>query len=126
MNKGGWKNWKGPQLQKLVRGASYEAVRKTCYVVLEAARQEVPHDEGTLMLSGMVLMAPDESPQGLICFGGGPGTGHPIIPYAIRWHENSARFQKGRKRFYLKDPYDRLASSTLQKALQMELGKVLK
>ncbi|MFA5485345.1 MAG: hypothetical protein WC260_03820 [Candidatus Pacearchaeota archaeon] len=126
MAKGGWKNWKGPQLLKAVNGASREAVQKTCYVILEAARQQVPHDEGTLMLSGMVLMAPDGSPQGVICFGGGLGTGHPIVPYALRWHENSASFQKGRKRFYLRDPYNQLISPTLTKALQIELGGVLK
>lgn len=124
--KGGWRNWKGDQLERALQEAAVEAIKKTCYIILEAAKQEVPHDEGTLERSGMVLMAPDGSPQGLICFGGGTGTGHPIIPYAVRWHENNARFQKGRKRFYLRDPLDRLAEPTLRSALVQELGEVLK
>jgi hypothetical protein len=122
----GWENWRGPELMASVSGGLREAVRKTCHVVLEAADQEVPHDEGTLMRSGIVLMAPDGSPEGCISFGGGEGTGHPVIPYAVRWHENNANFQKGRKRFYLKDPMNRLCASTLQKAIADELGRRLK
>lgn len=121
----GWKNWKGNELKRLIDGAGRQAVRDTCEVVLEAAKTEVPHDEGTLERSGRVVMAP-EGPAGVICFGGGPGTGHPIVPYAIRWHENSANFQKGRKRFYLKDPYNQLAAPTLKKALMFEMGEILR
>ncbi len=125
-NRGGWKNWRGRQLIGAVNAAGREAVHKTCHVILEAAKQEVPHDEGTLQRSGTVLMAPDGSAQGLITFGGGPGTGHPIVPYAVRWHENPANFQKGRKRRYLADPYNRLVGVILPKALQMELGRLLR
>ena len=122
----GWKNWRGEQLNSMVLAASREAVHKTCEIILEAAQQEVPHDEGTLMRSGLVLMAPDGSAEGLITFGGGTGTGHPIVPYAVRWHENSANFQKGRKRFYLKDPVNRLGAKILQQALAQELGGQLR
>ena len=122
----GWKNWRGTELIAKIAAANRKAVSDTCYVVLEAANQEVPHDEGTLMRSGMVIMAPNSEPAGVICFGGGLGTGLPIVPYAIRWHENSANFQKGRKRFYLKDPYNQLAAPTLKKALMFEIGEVLR
>jgi hypothetical protein len=121
----GWKNWRGQELINRINDGTCEAVRKTCYVVLEAADQEVPHDEGTLELSGMVMMNSGGLPQGNIIFGGGTGTGKPRIPYAVRWHENSANFQKGRKRFYLKDPLNRLGAITLQKALTQELGRRL-
>lgn len=121
----GWKNWKGNELKRLIDGAGRQAVRDTCEVVLEAAKTEVPHDEGTLERSGRVVMAP-EGPAGVICFGGGPGTGHPIVPYAVRWHENNANFQKGRKRFYLRDPYNQLAAPTLKKALMFEMGEILR
>lgn len=127
MRRGGWKYWRGDDLMYRVDEAGREAVKHTCYIVLEAAKQEVPHDEGTLMRSGMVIMAPrGEGPAGVICFGGGLGTGHPIVPYAKRWHENSANFQKGRKRFYLRDPVNRLGEQTLRRALEMELGRVLR
>jgi len=122
----GWKGWKGTELEALVAAGRREAVRKTCHVILEASQAEVPHDEGTLMRSGIVLMAPDGSAEGVISFGGGKGTGHPIVPYAVRWHENSADFQKGRKHFYLRDPLNRLGSLTLQSALAAELGGRLK
>jgi len=118
----GWKNWRGEELKIMVSGAAREAVHKTCEIILEAAQQEVPLDENTLMTSGIVLMAPDRSAEGLITFGGGVGTGHSIVPYAVRWHENSANFQHGRKRFYLKDPVNRLGASTLRNALEQELG----
>jgi hypothetical protein len=121
----GWKNWKGEELKVLVNYAQRAAIQKTCEIVLEAAKNEVPHDEGTLMRSGMVLMAPDGSPEGCCTFGGGPGTGHPIVPYALRWHEHSANFQKGRKHRYLVDPLNRLGIPTLNKALEMEMRRVL-
>ena len=44
----GWKDWKRDKLMQLIEGAGRQAVRNTCEVVLEAAKTEVPHDEGTL------------------------------------------------------------------------------
>ena len=121
-----WKNWKGPQLEELIKKAATKAVQDTCYVILEASKQEVPHDEGTLMRSGVVLMEPSGLPIGVVSFGGGKGTGHPIVPYAIRWHENSANFQKGRKSRYLADPVNRLGQPTLRASLEQELRGVLR
>jgi len=121
----GWRRWNGEQLKVLVNYAKREAVRKTCHTILEAAEQEVPHDEGTLMRSGEVLMAPEGSAEGAIVFGGGVGTGQPVIPYAIRWHETEANFQKGRKRFYLKDPLNKLGPVILNKSLELEVRKLL-
>ena len=120
-----WKNWRGNELLRKVDIAGRMAVEDTCSIILEAAQQQVPLDEATLLRSGRVIMAPS-GPAGVICFGGGPGTGHPIVPYAVRWHENSANFQRGRKRFYLKDPVSQLGKSTLKKALEMRLGEVLR
>lgn len=118
MARAGWKNWRGQEAERMLQEGAVEAVRMTCHAVLEAAELQVPHDEGTLQRSGMVLMAPDGSPRGLIVFGGGKGTGHPVVPYAVRWHENSAKFQKGRKSRYLADPYNQLAANTLIQAMQ--------
>ena len=99
--------------------AAKAAVVKTAYVVLAQAKLEVPLDEGILMRSGMVLVSPREA-LALIIFGGGAGTGMPVIAYAVRWHEVQARFQHGRKYRYLVDPYSRLAKPVLKKALRME------
>ena len=120
-----WQNWRGEEVLRLVNEAGIRAVFKTCEVILEAARQEVPLDEGTLSDSGRTIMATENIPYGIVCFGGGPGTGFPLVPYAIRWHENSANFQHGRKRFYLRDPVNRLGERTILRALEQELRSVL-
>ena len=117
----GWSTWNGDQLIELTNRAACEAVKKTGNVVLTVAKQEVPLDESPLMRSGIVIMAGNNIPACCITFGGGAGTGYPIIPYALRWHENQARhFQHGRKRFYLRDPFNRLARNTLERALEQE------
>lgn len=122
----GWTYWRGEELKANMFKAEFSAVKKTCDAILEIAKNEVPLDEGTLMRSGVVLMAPQAlAASGIISFGGGPGTGHPIIPYAKRWHENSANFQRGRKRFYLKDPLNKYASAILKKALEQEISALL-
>ena len=118
--------WNTHKVTRATIRAAREAVRKACYVILGEAKQQVPLDEGTLKSSGIVLMAPGGIPEGLISFGGGTGTGHPIVPYAVRWHENTANFQRGRKRYYLRDPVNSLAKKVLNKALAQELGKVLR
>jgi hypothetical protein len=124
--KAGWKSWRGKEIMKLINNGSRNAVEETCEIVLEAGKQEVPLDEGTLMRSGIVKMAPGNKPEGVISFGGGPGTGHPVVPYAVRHHEVEANFQHGRKKRYLADPLNCLGESTLKKALQQELRGRLK
>lgn len=126
MKKSGWRLWRGKEATSRVRGGSRAAVAKTINVVKEAAKQEAPKDESTLIRSGMDIMAPGNVAQGVVCFGGGPGTGHPVVPYAVRWHENSANFQQGRKRFYLRDPVNRLGPRTLREAMRQEIRGRLK
>lgn len=122
MKKAGWQTWHGVALTGLVRRGGREAVRKTSHVVLEAAKQQVPHDEGTLERSGQVIMAPGNQIGAVVTFGGGSGTGHPVIPYAVRWHENNANFQKGRKMRYLADPFNQLGPRTYLNAMAQEIG----
>jgi hypothetical protein len=121
----GWTRWNGPQIVRNVENASIRAVEKTGYVVLTASKQQVPLDEGFLLRSGIVIVKHENIPIAIICFGGGPGTGHPRIPYAVRWHETQANFQHGRKWKYLKDPFNQLASRTLIEALKQELRGIL-
>lgn len=122
MARAGWKNWRGPEVKKIVNDGTRRAVLMTGEIVLAAGKQEAPHREGTLERSGTVKMAPGRKPEGCVSFGGGKGTGHPKVPYARRWHENSANFQKGRKRFYLRDPFNRLAKITLERLTKQEVG----
>lgn len=120
-----WKNWRGNELVQLVNKASIDAIKIAAEVVLQAAKQEVPLDERTLQDSGTIVMADGNIPALVICFGGGAGTGYPVVPYAIRWHEKSANFQHGRKRFYLRDPLNRLIENALKKAIKQEMGRIL-
>lgn len=121
----GWRNWRGDQLIRLINRGAVNAVEDTGNIIIEASKREVPLDEGTLKNTGIVIMAPGNIPAGCVTFGGGSGTGFPIIPYALRWHQVSANFQHGRKRFYLRDPFNRLAKSTLQARLLANLGGIL-
>jgi hypothetical protein len=116
----GWKKWRGPEVKIKMQEGSRQAVRNTGAVVYNASQAEVPLRDGFLLRSGKVFMAPGGRPEGCISYGGGEGTGMPRIPYARRWHENSANFQRGRKNRYLADPFNRLARSTLMKELERE------
>lgn len=121
-----WKRWYGNRIFANVKGACIRAVDKTGNVVLTASKQQVPLDEGFLLRSGVVIIKDDNgNPIAIICYGGGPGTGHPRIPYSIRWHETQANFQHGRKWKYLKDPFVQIASRTLIQSLEQELRGVL-
>jgi len=120
-----WNQWNGDNINTLVENACVRAVDKTGHVILTAAKQQVPLDEGFLLRSGIVIIKHKKIPIAIISFGGGPGTGHPKIPYALRWHETQANFQHGRKWKYLKDPYSRLGARTLILALQDEIGGIL-
>lgn len=117
----GWTKWNGPEAELKMRLASREAIRNVAHAILEQAKTEVPHNEGELERSGLVKMNPDGSPEAVISFGGGSGTGHPRLPYAVRWHENSANFQKGRKRFYLRDPLNRLGPGLMREEIKKEV-----
>jgi hypothetical protein len=113
-----WRNRKDGLAKTLMATASREAVLETAHIVLAATKQEVPLDEGTLSRSGIVIAAPGGAPAAAIVYGGGPGTGHPLVAYAKHWHENDANFQHGRKSQYLRDPFNRLAARVLQDKLQ--------
>ena len=121
----GWNRWNGDEILKTVVQGSTKAVRKTCNVVLTASQNEVPLDEGFLLRSGIVIIRYRKNPVGIISYGGGPGTGNPKIPYALRWHENMANFQRGRKWKYLIDPFNRLAGPSLLTFLYQEVGAKL-
>lgn len=113
-----WKTWNGPKIKGLTR----QAVGKANYATLEAigssADQQVPHDEGHLQRSKFIKV---EGLDGMISYGGGKGTGFPKVPYARRWHENSANFQKGRKSRYLADSYNQVGPRAYKNALVQAL-----
>lgn len=112
-----WKKFNTSEAVKALNGAQERAVSKTLTVIGEAARQQVPLDEGTL---ANTLHIEYRDGVGVISFGGGEGTGMPVVPYAIRWHEEQANFQRGRKNQYLRDPFNALVSTTYRKFMSQE------
>ena len=77
---------------KVKQEALAQAARDAAQALLDESAKQVPHDTGALELSGTVSSEP----------------GHAVVsydtPYAVRWHETPANFQRGRKMKYLEDP----------------------
>lgn len=118
----GWRNWRGNVAKKIMANVSDEAIFITLSTVGEKANQQVPLDEGTLQNSQFIEV---KNGQGLISYGGGPGTGYPLVPYALKWHEIKANFLHGRKPRYLADPFNALARRTFKIAMRKEGKKKL-
>lgn len=110
-----WKKWRGREAKRRMASSNEKALYMTLSVIGEQANSQVPIDEDTLQESQHTDV---EDGVGLISYGGGPGTGIPRVPYAIRWHEVSANFQKGRKKRYLADPFNQLADKTYKKSMK--------
>jgi hypothetical protein len=120
-----WITWNGAQAQIKVARASRKALLATAEALLEVMRTQVPHDEGTLEQSGMVIDQYDSHGVAQISFGGGAGTPMARLAYALRWHEESANFQRGRKHNYMRDPLNqhgpRILLNAMRKAMEGEL-----
>lgn len=84
--------WDSSQVLARVEGGGEEGIRACANLLLDEARKQVPIDTGALSRSGTVDSAGLEA---TVSFD---------TPYAIRWHEERANFQRGRKNKYLEDP----------------------
>lgn len=98
-----WVTWYGRNVERRFRRASMDALESAVEKVGQVADQQVPHDEGILQ-SSKTILRDDNLGQVAIGYGGGGNSGFPEVPYAIKWHEVPANFQKGRKHNYLRDP----------------------
>lgn len=121
-----WKMWRGSELMRLIDQGARTGVYMTIEEVIGESKSQVPLDEGTLRDTGVAVMDPSGKPAGCATFGGGPGTGHPVVPYAIRWHEQNANFQHGRKRFYLRDPLNKIVKKKLPENIALATANILK
>lgn len=122
----GWSSWNGDNVIRSVEEAVLKAKIDTGELVIGVAKNQVPLNESTLMKTGKIFIKEDRGEKIVIAsFGGGAGTGFPRVPYAIRWHENNANFQHGRKRFYLKDPLYQIGANAYKEFLQRRLREVL-
>ena len=98
-----WKTWHGIRVEAQVRKALMDSLESAMGRVGDVADQQVPHDEGWLQ-SSKTILRDDIKGKVSIGYGGGGNSGFPPVPYAVRWHEVPANFQKGRKHNYLRDP----------------------
>lgn len=85
---------------------------------------EVPHDTGQLAKSKTIMDDPNDV-KVWIGYGGGGLSPLPKLPYAKRWHEHPANFQKGRKHNYLRDPMKNKFPTFLKRALELR-GLIIK
>lgn len=120
-----WRNWQGDELIRRVNEACLSAIYETCEGVGAVADSQVPLNEGPLKASKTIKTEMRKNPMGSISYGGGKGTGKPKIPYALKWHQQQANFQHGRKRFYLRDPFNKFAPDLIKTSLREKLGGVL-
>jgi|SRR5690625_5111579 len=113
-----WKSWRGDILLRNTRREMGRALLAAGEATLAESHKQVPLDEATLQNSGIVKADPANPMNVVISYGGGPGTGFPRIPYAVKWHETPANFQHGRKHNYLRDPLKAFTPGAVTKALQ--------
>lgn len=116
-----WTSWDADKVLLKMREETKAATLEAAEAILELSQAQVPLQDGDLMRSGIVV--PQKNGSVAISYGGGVGTGQSAIPYAKRWHEDPANFQKGRKRHYLRDPAFIQGPALLLAALQKHSKK---
>ena len=119
-----WKSFHGQRLIGRTENAMADAVENATEAIGAISDQQVPHDEGILEGSKTIKANPRNKLEVAISYGGGAGTGLPRVPYAVRWHENDANFQKGRKRNYLRDPVFQQGPAILMQKLREQSRRV--
>ena len=119
-----WTEWNGRQLERKVTSLVSQANKMTGDAIHAEANQQVPHDEGTLQDSGVVLKDPSNPTIVYIGYGGGGASGRPEVPYAKKWHEAPANFQKGRKHNYLADPVRQIGPRDTKENLKKMLKQL--
>ena len=129
-----WKSFHGNRLIERTERVLAEGVIEATEAIGMISDQQVPHDEGTLQGSKVIKANPRNRMEVAISYGGGSGTGHPVVPYAFKWHEleekstgrtfSGVNFQKGRKANYLRDPVFQQGGSILRQKLTEKSRRV--
>jgi hypothetical protein len=113
-----WIGWRGDELKRLYAEAAPPALLTVGKEILAAAKEEVPEDSGDLRDSGRVTKSRKgaATPSALISF---------RSQYAKRWHENpeGVVFKRGRKKAYLRDPFDRIAPRRVPEEYRAEIQR---
>ena len=119
-----WESFHGNRLIERTESEMADGVMEATEAIGMISDQQVPHDEGTLQGTKVVRANPRNRLEVALSYGGGAGTGHPVVPYAVRWHEQDANFQKGRKRNYLRDPVFQQGPTILRQKLTEKARRV--
>jgi hypothetical protein len=119
-----WTKWNGNVLIRMTNHAINKSLLETAEAIGAIADQQVPHDEGMLQQSKTIKVNPADLSEVSISYGGGTGTGFPRIPYAVKWHETQANFQKNRKWKYLRDPVFNNGSAIMMDKMRRNLRAV--
>lgn len=90
--------WMGNEVKAKVQKMAEQAMSDSLEFLLQEANKEVPHDEGTLQISGDIDLDKKKL-QGTVFYD---------TPYARRLHEHPEyRFQKGRKGKWLERSFNK-------------------
>lgn len=115
-----WKNWNGARVIKEFRAECSDAMLRAGETMKTQVLQEIPHDEGTLQDTVITMLDPANDLTVIVAAGGGGASGMPEVPYAIKWHETDANFQKGRKSQYIRDPLKNVLPRAIKHELEMK------
>lgn len=109
-------HWGGKAAEDALRGAAAEGLRLAAEHLLQASRERVPIEEGTLERSGTVTV--DEAAlQAAVSYD---------TPYAVRQHEDmSLRHDAGRHAKYLEGPA-RSEADTMQDIIAARIRRALR
>jgi len=101
-------------LKDALQKAGRRGIQAALDCLARESKKQVPLDEGPLKDSCMVSVEPDGS-EGVVSYD---------TAYAVRWHEQDANFQRGRKKKYLEDPAnDGGVQAEMLRILQSEIQK---
>jgi hypothetical protein len=112
-------SWRSVEVTGKVNKSVKQALLKTGEHLLQAANEDVPHDEGTLMRSGAVTVTRESGNTAEVAVSYD-------TPYAARLHEHPEYdFQQGRKGKWLEDTFKSRGPDAL-KWLKEQIGNDLK
>lgn len=84
--------WDDSRSRALLKASGERGLYAAAQVIAAESSKQVPLDQATLLRSQAVSVDGDTA---AISYD---------TPYAVRWHEEDANFQRGRKKKYLEDP----------------------
>lgn len=120
-----WTEWNGKKINALLESELSDANLLAIRALGEITDTKVPHDEGYLQKSKVVMKDPSNKMISVLAYGGGGASGFPLVPYAVKWHEVPANFQKGRTHNYVRTPLNSKGAELLRRSIQRKQAEAL-